>query len=482
MEKRKKIITKINNEIIEIENHSAFLNLANYLRKDLDKPGTKIVCGEGDCGACTVLLGKEFDENGKLIYKSVNSCILPLYLLDGAHIVTVEGVKEETGLHEVQDQMIKHHGSQCGYCTPGFICSMAYMAENLKQQDKEITEKRAKNYLTGNLCRCTGYKPILDAAVNIDLNKVTPLNDRFDNTEWRKQAKKIKEDSLLLTAEGFQIMLPATLDEALLLKAVEPKLKIVAGNTDLGVMANKGKGQSLDILSLTHIKELRQIKFTKDFITVGSTVTLTEFEDFVEEKIPELKNLLHIFASPQIKNQGTLIGNVLNASPIGDTIPFLMAMGAIVLIESAKEAREVQLEKFYTGYKQLDLKSDEIVVGIKIPRLLSDEKLALYKVSMRKDLDISAVTFAGKIKLKNNKIENITLAMGGVGPIVTRLPVCEKNFIGQEFNFNIFDQEAKKMDQYINPIADLRASREYRILLAQNFLRKFYFELVGQAE
>lgn len=477
MEKRKYIITKVNNQTLEINNEKAFDNLAQFLRRDLDLPGTKIVCSEGDCGACTVLIGKDIGTDGKLIYKAVNSCILPLYLLDGAHVVTVEGIKNDDKLHEVQQKMVDCHGSQCGYCTPGFICSMTWMTEKLKSENKEITEKRTKNFLTGNLCRCTGYKPIIEAAAAIDLSKIELLKDKYFDQAWLTKAASIKKDSLVLNNEMFNIMLPSTLEEALLLKEVEPKLRIVAGNTDLGVLANKGKGIQKDVMSLTHVSELREIKADDNFIYVGATVTLSEFEEFIENEIPELKNLLHIFASPQIKNQGTLIGNVLNASPIGDTIPFLLSSNALVVIESAIGSREVELLKFYLGYKTLDLKPNELVTSVKIPRMCKLEKMSLFKISMRKDLDISAVTFAGKILVENEVIKSITLALGGVGPVVQRITQLESKLTGVKFEQAAFESAAKEVVQYISPLSDLRASKEYRLILASNFIRKFYKEV-----
>lgn len=476
MEKRKFILTKINNQILKIESEKGFKTLANFLRNDLDLTGTKIVCAEGDCGACTVLIGKEIDQNGKLVYKAVNSCILPLYLLDGAHVVTVEGIKYEDKLHPVQQKMSECHGTQCGYCTPGFICSMTWMTEELKTQSKEVTEKRAKNYLTGNLCRCTGYSPIINAATSINLDEVELLKDRYHDEDFLKEVRKIKKESLVIASSGINIIIPSSLEEALLLKAVEPDLKIVAGNTDLGVLANKSKGDFKNVMSLIHVQELKKIKSDNKFIYVGATATLSDFEQYIEDEIDELKSLLHIFASPQIKNQGTLIGNVLNASPIGDSIPFLISSGASVLIDSVKGQREVLLEKFYLGYKKLDLASNELVVGVKIPRLNAHEKMSLFKISMRKDLDISAVTFAGKIELENNVIKNARIAFGGVGPVVARIKVIEEMLVNRPFEIDTFEKAANKIPETINPLSDLRASKEYRLIVAANFLRKFYQE------
>ncbi len=477
MEKRKQIFTKINDVEYSIDGKDAFLPLAQFLRQKLNMCGTKIVCSEGDCGACTVLFGREVDKSGKLIYKAVNSCILPVYLLDGAHVITIEGIKENGELNEVQNKMVECNGTQCGYCTPGFVMSMSQMAEKCKKENKEITEKRAQNFLTGNLCRCTGYAPIVEAATKIDLKAYNELSERYFDASFIKKMKTIKSDSLVIAGAEHNIILPSSLEEALLLKEIEPTLKIVAGNTDLGVLVNKGKANFNDVMSLIHIKDLSQLSLKDGLISVGATVTLSQFEDFIEDKIPSFKNLLHIFASPQIKNQGTIIGNVLNGSPIGDTIPFLMVMDSQVVIDSTKGERIVDLKDFYLGYKSLNLRPNEIVTRINIPLLQKKEHLKLYKVSLRKDLDISATSFAGLIFIDQNKIKKIRIAYGGVGPVVTRLFAIEKMLEGNEFSAELFQSVALKLQDYINPISDLRASREYRLLLAKNFLLKFYHEL-----
>lgn len=478
MEKRKKILTKINHQQLEIDGDKAFMPLAQFLRTEICLTGTKVVCAEGDCGACTVLVAREIGKDGKLVFKSVNSCILPLYLIDGAQVVTVEGIKkDDEHLHPVQEAMIACQGAQCGYCTPGFICSMAGMVEKLKSQNKSITEKKAKNFLTGNLCRCTGYKPILQASTSIDLNKVELLKDHYHDRSWIDQMKSIKSHSVEMHLDHKKVFLPTTMEEALAIKASDHHLKIVAGSTDVGVVVNKGKLQTPKTMALYHIDELKKITHDDGHLIVGATVTLSEFEDYIETFLPELKKILHIFASPQIKNQATLVGNVVNASPIADTIPFLMAMDAEVLVKSQNAYREIVFKDFYQGYKKLNLNPDELVTGIKIPRLKTTEQIKLYKVSMRKDLDISATTFAGVVEVEKGLIRSLRLAFGGVGPVVMRLGDIEKNSIGRVFDEQLFEEIAQSLPQYISPLSDLRASKEYRMLLSQNFLRKFYREL-----
>ncbi len=478
------ITTKINDERVEIKGEHAFMTLGNYLRNEESLTGTKIVCAEGDCGACTVLIAKDVGGDGKLEFKSVNSCILPLYLIDGAQVVTVEGIGKTSGmnidLHEVQQRMIDCNGAQCGYCTPGFICAMAGAVEKIKSCGEVVTEKKAKNYLTGNLCRCTGYQPIIDAMTSVDLNKVELLKDRYHDASWTKEMKDLKSQTVEMKFADKSVFLPASLDEALKKKSESPSVRMIAGSTDIGVVVNKGKLETPETMALYHIKDLGVVSHDDQFISVGATVTLTQFEEYVESHFPEMSKMLHIFASPQIKNQGTVVGNMVNASPIADTIPFLMVSDSVVVLQSVAGIREVSLPDFYLGYKKLDLKPDEIVTKIKIPVLHKNEKIRLYKVSMRKDLDISAVTFAARVVFDGKKMKSVKLALGGVAATVLRLSDIEKKLTGQDFSEKVFHDAAGTLDQYIKPLSDLRASKEYRMLVAGNYFKKFAKEVGGE--
>ena len=464
-----KIICFVNDQRLEVPSEKAFLTLAEFLRYDKGLTGTKVVCAEGDCGACTVLINKATD------YKAVNSCIIPMYLLHGTHIITVEGLqKDQDTLHPVQEAMIQCQGTQCGYCTPGFVCAIAGMTDSLKKQNKEITEKRAKNYLTGNLCRCTGYQPILDAATSINTSAVPDLEMLYPNPQRDNECQELRSRPVKINE---QIYLPTTLAEALEIKKQKPQIRLLAGSTDVGVIVNKGKIKTPEVMSLYLIDSLRKISFNEKELSIGATATLSQIEDYIEKEIPEFKNLLHIFASPQIKNQGTLVGNVVNASPIGDTLPFLMISDARLVLQSSEGIEEVPLTEFYLGYKTLKLKPDQIVTAIKIPRPLPDAKIKLYKVSLRKDLDISAVTFAGSMLVENGLLKNVRFSLGGVGPVVLRLPQIEKMMEGQKFEKALFEKAANEVPQFINPLSDLRASKEYRLKVAANLFLKYYQEL-----
>lgn len=479
-----KITTRINDQLIVIEGEKAFMPLGHFLRNEESLTGTKIVCAEGDCGACTVLVARDVGSDGKLLFKAVNSCILPLYLINGAQVVTVEGIGKTSGmnveLHEVQEKMIDCNGAQCGYCTPGFICAMAGMAEKYKSENKTITEKNAKNYLTGNLCRCTGYQPIIDAMVSVDLNKTELLKDRYHHVGWINEMKKIKMTSVEMIFSDKSLFIPVNLKEALTAKALNHDIKLIAGSTDIGVVVNKGKLSTPKAMALYHVEELNKISHDEAMFTVGATVTLTEFEASIENTFPEMAKMLHIFASPQIKNQATLIGNVVNASPIADTIPFLMVSDAIVELQSEQGTREIVLKDFFLGYKKLNMDGSEIVTRIKIPLLLKNEKDRLYKVSMRKDLDISAVTFAARILFEGKKMTQVRLALGGVAATVIRLTEIEKRLTGKDFSESLFEEVAADLNQYISPLSDLRASKEYRMLVARNYIKKFAREIGGE--
>lgn len=482
MENRNKIIASINSKRIEIDGDKAFMTLAQYLREKECMTGTKVVCAEGDCGACTVLLARDTGPDGKLAFKSVNSCIIPLYLIDGASVVTVEGLKTETELHPVQQAMVECNGAQCGYCTPGFICAMAGLVEKTKGENKPITEKKAKNFLTGNLCRCTGYQPIINAAMKIDMSKAVLLKDRYYDAEWLEEIKQMKNHSLTMNLGDKKIYLPVTKTEALKAKSADPELRLIGGATDVGVVINKGKMTAPKALALFHIKELKTISHDKNFLTVGATATLSELEDYIENILPDLKNILHIFASPQIKNQATLVGNVVNASPIGDTIPYLMTADALVVLENVNGKREVVMKDFYLGYKTLNINKDEIVTAIKIPMLKFNEHVKLFKVSLRRDLDISAVTFAGIVEVENNKMKNARFSLGGVAATVVRLKDIEVKAVGADFKRDTFEDFAKMVPTLIHPLSDLRASKEYRIKVSQNFFLKCFDELKSEVK
>ena len=475
---RNKIICYINGTQEVIEGKNAFMTVAQYLRYQKSLTGTKVVCSEGDCGACTILISRYV--NGEMTkYQSVNSCISYMYLMDRCHIVTVEGLGSIESLHPVQEEMVKHHGAQCGYCTPGFICAMANMTEDVKQSASTLTEQKAKNYLTGNLCRCTGYEPIIKAATEIDINQVKLLGDIYCSDQMLPSFNKIASEALLIKDDNKEVYLPVEVDDALRYQAENNSVKITSGATDLGVLQNKGKLNIIKTLSLNNIDEAYNIKEVNGHLEIGAKASLTNVEKACESHFPEFARKLHIFASPQIKNKGTLVGNLVNASPIGDSIPFLRVAEANVVLENSTGKRVLNINDFYKGgYKELDLKENEIVTRVQLP--LTSHEYKLYKVSIRKDLDISSVTFACRYKIENGVIKDISFAYGGVGPVVLRLTSLELKAKGQKFEKNLFKELAEDVKNEITPMSDLRGTKEFRKIVSSNLMLKFFDEVTAE--
>lgn len=463
----------VNGVAHKIQGEEAFMQLADWLRYKQGLTGTKIVCAEGDCGACTVLVSRLV--NKKLSnYKSINSCISFMYLLDRCHVITVEGLKVDSTLHPVQAAMMSCNGAQCGYCTPGFICAMAGLANDAKAGALKLDEKHVKNSLTGNLCRCTGYESIIHAGASIDLDAVKPLKEFYDDAKIEKELGTLPSMGVSIKSGDKVAFLPATL-----LEAIKTPMKVTSGATDLGVLSNKGKLKIKENMSLNNISSMYDIIEEKEFMLIGAKASLTQIEKACEKTFPEFSRMLHIFASPQIKNTATLVGNVINASPISDTIPFLRVAEAELVLLGPNGERTVNINDFIKGgYKELDLAQDEFVTLIKIPK--RPGKFKLYKVSKRKDLDISAVTFAVYYELISDEINKISFAYGGVGPTVMRLPKLEHKAQGQDISEKLFRELAADLKTSFKPLSDVRGSDKYRMVVCQNLMMKFYDELHAQ--
>ncbi len=437
--------------------------LSDYLRYQKGLRGTKVVCAEGDCGACTVMVG-DSDEKS---YRSINSCIAMMALMDGKHIVTIEGLSQDGEPHEIQKAMVDNNGAQCGYCTPGFVMSLT----DLYEQKTSVTEKNCRNFLTGNLCRCTGYGSIIDAALSVDPKKAKSLGALYSGLSIEKNT-----DAIEIKTPNFEFYCPASLKDAVELKKKYPDMRIISSATDLGVQINKDRFEPHRLIFLDKVPETHLLEVNENEVKIGARVHLSLIEKAYEGIEDEFSNFLNLFASPQIKNFGTLIGNVANASPIGDTLPFLSVMNAKVILVSTKGEREVLFKDFYLGYKKLDMLPEEMILSITIPRRSKNEILKLYKVSRRKDLDISCVNAAMKMTVTNGKIDSFAVAYGGVGPTVLRLPVLEKKMIGLDFDADNFRAQSHEIKNEITPMSDVRGSSEYRHLVAKNLFQRFFLE------
>jgi xanthine dehydrogenase small subunit len=461
---RNHILFHVNGREHRAEGSEVFTTVSNWLRYDAGATGTKIVCEEGDCGACTVLVRRSADEE----YLPVNSCIQSLCQLDGASIVTVEGLATGGKLTPVQESMVQCHGAQCGYCTPGFIMAMSALYETSPRVD----EKQIRDGLTGNLCRCTGYEPIIKAALAVDGSTAPRVRERYP-------ALPEARDGVVIEADGRTFCAPATIEQAAAFKASHPGCTIVQGGTDVGVWINKRNYSSPAVLSLGKIASLFELHEEHGTIRAAANVTLAQFERFIETRIPQLFAILNIFGSPQIKNAGTLVGNIANGSPIGDTLPFLFVAGASLELTGTAGTRTVPIEAFYLGYRKFDLRPDEIITRVIIPPV--DDTLRLYKVSRRKDLDISAFTAAIRLRIVDGTIANARVAYGGVAPTVLRLPKTEQFFSGKPLRLDTFERAGVIAASEISPISDVRGSREYRLLLAENVMSKCWYDVEAVA-
>lgn len=473
---RKSVYFTVNGRMIEIQGEQVFAPLSDTLRYLLRQTGTKVVCAEGDCGACTVMLARARDEGP---FRSINSCILPTFLADACHLVTIEGMAQGEKLHEIQESMIRNFGGQCGFCTPGFVMSIA----NMYEHKTTPTEQNVKNYLTGNLCRCTGYKPIINAALDVKTDKLSRLKELYSlPAETNILLEKTSLPLLIESedSEGKIIFAPVTLAQAVDFKVKYPQVRIFSGATDVGVQINKGKDPGKYQMSFHLLDELYQIKQDGELISIGAKVSLDSLQSYMESRVPEFARFLNIFASPQIKNSATLIGNLANGSPIADTTPFLMCVEAQVEILGTAGKRIAPVTKFFKGYKQLDLASDEFITGIQFSLAeVKNAKLALYKISQRRDLDISAINACFLFKSAADNITQAKISYGGVGPTAVRLSAVERQLVGQKLTSEKLAEIKKIIIEDINPLSDLRGTQEFRKQMAISLFEKFATEELG---
>jgi xanthine dehydrogenase small subunit len=458
------LLVHVNGAPHRIRGAESFQTLSRFLRYDLGKTGTKIVCEEGDCGACTVLIGRR--ENGGLKYRPINSCIQFLFQLDCAHVVTVEGLAKGGALTPVQDAMVRCHGAQCGYCTPGFITALAGMFEHTDTP----TAVDVRCALTGNLCRCTGYDPIINAALEV---KGQPkIEELYPSGPILREIEAVAAEPVRIR----NFAKPTDIDSAIEFKAAHPNTVIVQGATDFGVWRTKRGFTPEALLSLDAIDGLGDLRIDDRTLVVGGRVSLAQFEASVRELVTELAPIMDRFGSPQIKNAGTLAGNIANASPIADTLPFLFVANATLELTGTAGARLVPIRDFYLGYKKLDLRADEIITRIRIPLPAEGETLRLYKITKRSHLDISSFTAAMVMKRNDGHIESMRIAYGGVAPVVLRLTKTEEFLAGRAFAKESFTAAGEIARSEVAPIADVRGTRDFRLQLAENVLCKFYYD------
>ena len=448
--------------------------LLELLREDLQCSDTKEGCNEGDCGACTVVLGQADGE--RIQYRAVNSCIRLAHSIQGQALWTARDLLGPDGsLHPAQQALVQCHGSQCGFCTPGFVMSLFGMYQNHVTQGRPITRALAQQDLSGNLCRCTGYRPILDAAQTMaELPRVS-----VDEAETLQKLKQLSQSGQGLEAD-LAYFLPNTLTELLRLRSSHSKAQLVAGCTDVGLWVNKGHRRLPQVLDLSRVAELRRVEHYPHHLAIGAAVPLTEaFAALVAER-PQLQTFAQRFAGLPVRNSGTLGGNVANGSPIGDSMPLLIALGASVVLMSTRGHRELPLEQLYTGYRQNVLAADEVLAWIKVPKAVPQEFSRVYKVSKRFDDDISALCLAVALRLDGGRVVQASIGVGGVAATPVRARQTEALLTGQPWRQATVERAMAVLRQEFAPISDLRASSAYRVQVLGNLLQRFWLESQGQ--
>ncbi len=459
----------------EIENVPPTRTLLQLIREDLYLRGTKEGCNEGDCGACVVTLR----EPGSTEFKAINSCIRFAHSIEGLELTTVEDLSEGDTLHPAQEAMVLCHGSQCGFCTPGFVMSMFALHENACAAGKKVDRAAAQVALSGNLCRCTGYRPILDAAVKMhSLLKNEHTLHIVKGLEVGKASKTTSKQT------SGRYLLPSHLQEMLALRSQHPQAQIVAGCTDVGLWVNKGHQDFAQVLDVSRVAELRRVERYPHHVAIGAAVSLeAAFSALVQDR-PQLRTFAERFAGLSVRNSGTLGGNVANGSPIGDSMPLLIALKASVVLMSIRGHREMPLEALYTGYRKNVIAADEVLAWIKVPLPTANEFSRIYKISKRYDDDISAVCLAISAERVNDgngdKLTALSIGVGGVAATPVRAIKTEALGVHSITGNGLFGSIKKSLQAEFNPISDMRASSSYRREVLGALVERFASEWRGE--
>ncbi len=476
----------LNGRWIESSEIDPNCTILKYLRTNLKQVDIKEGCAAGDCGACTLMLG-EMTEHG-IEYRTINSCIALMAQVHNRYLLTPSGIGRPGSLHPAQQAMIDTHGSQCGFCTPGFIMSMANLYQNACIHEKQaLTDAEIHAALSGNLCRCTGYRPIIDAAKQ--MAELPPVDVRDISARSGVQpfdpagadaAEPLQEK------DGHRLFMPYTEAQLQALLKAYPDARLWAGGTDIGLEVTQRFSQFDTIICVNRIPELAQClaagQDIGDQLWLGAGVTFSQAETALADSFPSFAQLLHRIGSRQIRNMGTLGGNIANASPIGDTPPVFLALAATLEIDGIHGRREVPLKDFYLGYKQTVMQPGEYLRAIRISPLGAGESLTTYKISKRYDDDISAVMFALYLNVQDGVITEARLACGGMAATPLLAAKTNAALTGKPFTLETFTAAAACIEQDYQPLSDVRASDRYRLQVTRNLLTKAFIELSQKGE
>jgi xanthine dehydrogenase small subunit len=448
----------LDDDVIEVDDSDPTRTVLDFLRYTLRRTGTKEGCAEGDCGACTIVLGELDGE--KVEWRAVNACILFLPMLDGKALRTVESLSRGGALHPVQQAMADGHGSQCGFCTPGFVMSL--YARSIGAIGTAGTP--VKDVIAGNLCRCTGYGPILDAG---EANPPQPTDDSETVALLRTIAP---------ARAGRGWFAPLSSDELAALLIDHPEARIVAGATDVGLWVTKGLRDLGTVIFIGDIADLKRIEESPDGLTIGAGARYSEVKDALARLHPDLGELIRRIGGLQVRNAGTIGGNIANGSPIGDMPPALIALGAELVLRKGGERRSMPLEHFFLSYGKQDRRAGEFVESVRIPRPGADTRIRIVKLSKRFDSDISALCGAFVLRLEDGRVAEARIAFGGMAGIPARAPACETALTGKPWSAAAVEAAALALAQDYRPLSDMRGSAEYRLAAAANLVRGLRLE------
>lgn len=468
----------LNGEYVALADVPPDLTLLDWLRLDRRLRGSKEGCAEGDCGACTVLVGRLHGE--ELVYESVTGCIRFVASLHGTHVVTIEHLRAPDGtLHPVQQAMVDYHGSQCGFCTPGFVMSLY----GLWMREPAPARSAIEKALQGNLCRCTGYAPIIRAGEAMS-SYGAPQNDVLvlERASVQARLRAIADGRRVEIGEGDQkVIVPASLDDFAQAYEEHPEARIVAGSTDVGLWVTKFMRSIGPVIFIGHLPELKRIAENDSEVRFYAGVTYSEALPVIGSAFPQLAELWGRIAGEQVRNMGTIGGNIANGSPIGDTPPPFIALGAKLHLRRGAHRREIRLEDYFVAYGKQDRQPGEFVESVTLPRLPAGEHFATYKISKRRDEDISALCGAFRIFVNDSGVVGMArIAFGGMAATPKRARAVETALVGKPWTLDTIDAVLPIFAEDYQPLSDMRASAEYRLLTAQNLLKRFFLETQGQ--